>query len=208
MQYVDFLPNLNKLTVFSLRDILKVDPGFYNRRLNEWQQKGYIKKIRRGYYIFSGLPITEESLFLIANRIYSPSYVSMESALSYYGLIPEGAYSITSVSTRKTTDFTDFHSFSYRSIRPEAFFGYRLHKLSGQPFKIAEIEKAVLDYLYLTPSMNSLAAFSEWRFNSEAFLAQADMNKFQRYLDLYDSTALRHRAKYFLNYLEAQHVKS
>src|SRR5579864_6761878 len=102
MRYLDLKNQLNDFIVFSLKDIRKLDSSFYNRRLSEWRRKGYIKMVRRGYYIFSDLKLSEDVLFLIANRIYSPSYVSLESALSYYGLIPEGVLSITSVSTRKT----------------------------------------------------------------------------------------------------------
>jgi len=96
MQYLEFQKAFNNFTVFSLADIRQVEPGFYCRRLNEWQKKSYIKKIIKGWYIFSGLAINESVLFEIANRIYSPSYISFEMrwrimALSrrvFMGLLP------------------------------------------------------------------------------------------------------------------------
>ncbi len=89
MQFIEFKEKLKNYIVFSLQDIKKIDKNFYRSRLNEWQDKGYIKKIRRSYYIFDDLNLNEAILFLIANKIYSPSYISFEMALSYYGLIPE-----------------------------------------------------------------------------------------------------------------------
>jgi predicted transcriptional regulator of viral defense system len=110
MQYLEFQNVLKDFTVFSLADIRQVEPGFHRRRLNEWQEKGYIKKVVKGHYVFSGQELDERGLFEIANRIYAPSYVSFEMALSYYGLIPESVFAITSASTRKTSRFSVLRS--------------------------------------------------------------------------------------------------
>ena len=129
MKFLELKSELKDFTIFSLNEIRNIEPDFYRRRLNEWQDKDYIKKIIRGYYIFSDLKLSEEILFKIANRIYSPSYVSLESALSYYHLIPESVYGITSISTRKTYHFrTSIGEFIYRSLKPSLFFGYDLIK--------------------------------------------------------------------------------
>lgn len=182
MQYIEFRDKLKDFAVFSLADIRKVEPKFYRARLNEWQDKGYIKKLRRSFYMFADLSLNEEMLFLVANRLYSPSYVSLETALSFYGLIPEGVYSLTSVSTKKTVSFkTPITEFSYRKIKPALLFGYRLETQKGQGYKIADIEKAVLDYIYLNPAIIKEADFHEWRFNSQEFLAKADMTKLHSY---------------------------
>ena len=188
MQYLDFRQQLKDFVVFSLADIRKVEPKFHRARLNEWQEKGYIKKLRRGFYMFSDLVLNEETLFLIANRLYSPSYVSLETALSFYGLIPEGVYSLTSVSTKKTASFkTTITEFSYRKIKPTLLFGYRLETQKGQGYKIAEMEKAVLDYVYLNPDIVQEADFHEWRFNSQEFLVKADMVKVREYAKVFGS---------------------
>ncbi|MCG2758861.1 MAG: hypothetical protein L6263_10560, partial [Desulfobacteraceae bacterium] len=105
MRYNDFREALNAYTVFSVNDIRKVESRFNVRRLVEWQGKGYIKKIIRGYYIFANLELDENVLFEIANRIYSPSYISFEMALSYYQIIPERVYGLTSATSRKTMAF-------------------------------------------------------------------------------------------------------
>ena len=72
MQYLELKQQLKDFLVFSLDDIKKVDQAFYRRRLNEWQDKGYIKKVIKEYYIFSDLEINESVLFVIANRIFDP----------------------------------------------------------------------------------------------------------------------------------------
>ena len=128
--------------------------------------------------MFTDTQLNEERLFLIANRLYAPSYVSFEMALSYYGLVPEGVYSITSACSKKTAKFkTPIGEFSYRNLKPQLFFGYCLQQAGKQQYKLAEIEKAVLDYLYLNPKSTRKGDLQEWRFNAQEFLARADMDK-------------------------------
>jgi predicted transcriptional regulator of viral defense system len=202
MQYHKLKEQLKDFIIFSLSDIRKVDPKFYRPRLNEWQAKGYIKKLRRGYYMFADLALNEDALFLIANRLYAPSYVSFEMALSHYGLIPEGVYSVTSASSKKTTSFeTPITRFSYRKIKPSLFFGYQLQKHRGQWYKIAEIEKAVLDHLYLNPKIAQEADFYEWRFNSEEFLEKSDMIKLHKYAAAFKNKRLTIRLEKLLAFM-------
>jgi len=205
MRYLELREQLNNFVIFSQSDIKKIDPDFDRRRLNEWQAKGYIKKIRREYYIFSDLELSEEVLFLIANRIYSPSYVSLEMALNYYGLIPEGVYQITSISTKLHKNFqSSIANFDYRQVKQEYFFGYGLRKVGEKNYKIAEMEKAVLDYLYLNPAMANEDNFEEWRFDFGAFREKVDMKKFNTYLNNYNSPSLNIRAKRFIKYMESK----
>lgn len=209
MRFLDFKKNLAKFAIFSINDIKKIAPKFYRPRLNEWQKKGYIKKVRRGFYTFSDVPLNEQRLFLIANKLYSPSYVSLDTALSHYELIPEGVYSITSISTRKTNEFdTALGRFFYRNIRPQVFFGYSLARIDDQEYKIAELEKAVLDYFYLNPAMSDEDSFIEWRFNFQEFKANADMKKFKRYLKAFGNAKMAKRVERFLAYMEKDNVNS
>ena len=91
--------------VFSVQEVEKHFPGFNNRRLVEWQEKGYIQKLRNPYYRFMDREVDEAYLCYCANAIYAPSYVSMESVLSIHGFIPEGVFQITSCTTPKTNRF-------------------------------------------------------------------------------------------------------
>lgn len=111
----------------------------YTRHEVFWQ-------LKRGHYA-----LREAALFpwLIANKLYPPSYISLDSALSHYGVIPETVYSITSVTTRITREFEacGMH-FSYRTIKPKAYGGYRPISMDGQTVLVAELEKALADTLY------------------------------------------------------------
>src|SRR3989338_4334322 len=138
MNYETFRQTFKDYTVFSLDEIRKLEPRFHRRRLTEWQDRGYLKKLSRGYYIFSDLPLSEQVLFEIANRIYPPSYVSLETALAYHKLIPESVYAVTSVSTRKTYHLrTPVAELFYRTVKGNLFFGYNLVTYDKKSFKIA-----------------------------------------------------------------------
>jgi len=203
MQYVEFKQALKDFTVFSLVDIKSLELPFHRRRLNEWQEKGYIKKILRGYYIFSDLALTEKALFEIANRIYGPSYISFETALSYYGLIPESAYGITSVSTRRTYKFrTKIAEFSYKTLMPKFFFGYKLIAHNGKYFKIAEPEKAILDYIYINSHLNNESDFEAMRVNKELFFELIDKKKLRSFLTKFEKSALRKKLRCLMGVLK------
>src|SRR5690554_1007781 len=105
MTYLEFHKALNTFPVFSIQDIRKVFEDFDRRRLIEWQKKGYLLKVRRGFYCFADHVEKNGFLQFAANKIYNPSYISLEFALAYYGFIPEESFTITSVSSRNTADF-------------------------------------------------------------------------------------------------------
>lgn len=195
---------LKNFNVFNISDIRKIDPQFDLRRLSEWTKKGYIKKIRNGWYVFSNTSFNEQSLFVIANQIYTPSYVSLESTLSLYEIIPEGVYSITSVTPQKKESFTSpIGTFLYRHIKPELFFGYTIQKQSGQSYKQAELEKALLDYLYFHPTFTTTESFHEARFHREILKKKVDKNKLTAYMNKYANVSLQKRAHSLITYIYA-----
>jgi predicted transcriptional regulator of viral defense system len=203
MRYLELREQLNDFLIFSLNDIRKIEPSFHHQRLNEWQGKGYIKKIVNEYYVFSDTEISESVLFAIANKIYDPSYVSLEMALSFHQLIPESVYGVTSVTSRKTYDFsTSLARFSYRKIKPELMFGYRLDSFEKHTCKIAEPEKAILDYFYLNPKLETTGDFEELRINKDSFQEQVDTEKLKKYLAQYNSKALEKRVNRFIKYID------
>ena len=202
MQYIKLKEELKKYTVFSLKDIKKIDPKFARARLNEWQKKEYIKKIIKNFYVFTDIMFNEQTLFEIANRIYCQSYISLETALSYYNLIPESVYNTTSVSTKRTYTFdTEIGQFIYRKMKPSIFFGYKLLEYGDKKIKIASIEKTILDFLYLNSAINSVAAMESIRFNKEEFLSNTDKNKFDDYLLLFNNKQLSKRVKVFWEFI-------
>ena len=107
-------------------------------------------QLRRGLYLDS--KSTGYSLFEIANTLYGPSYISFESALSFYGLIPEKVQLIMSASFQKNktkTYNTKIASFQYYHV-PDLVFPWGVDKLidNNHSFLIATPEKAMLDTLY------------------------------------------------------------
>jgi len=200
MNFVQFKNSLRDFPLFSIADIRVTHPGFDRRRLSEWQKKGYIKKIIKGFYLFSDLDIDESALMAIANKIYKPSYISFETALSYYRLIPENIYMITSASTRRTSLFeTPMARFSYRTIKPSLFFGYSL-LTSG--IKIAFVEKAILDYLYINPAVRNADDFASLRINREEVLSQFSVERLTAHLQRFKHKRLSKTIKHFLGWLD------
>ena len=195
MNYLAFEKSLREFPVFSIKDIKKRYPDFDNRRLVEWQQKSYIQKIRREYYCFQERKKDEQFLFFAANKIYSPSYVSMESALAYYNLIPEGVFLTTSISTRNTASYnTPVGDFSYNHVKPPLLFGYRLLQNDGVAIKMAEPEKVILDYLYLK-KLNSEDDIDALRFNEIQIKEIVDFHKLDKYQRIFNSKVLDKRIK-------------
>lgn len=135
---------LNKLSspFFSAVDFLRLFPSrkntFYDR-LKRLKKDNVIREIRRGLYLVVGKKYSD---FEIANRLYYPSYISLESALSFYGIITGFPYQITSVTTKKTTaiEFDD-KQFIFHHLNPCLFFGFE----KKEDFLIADQEKSLLD---------------------------------------------------------------
>lgn len=115
-------------------------------QLIRYTRRGLLVRLKRGLYAIKAWP---PSRWAVANRLYRPSYISLASALSYYGLIPESVYGVTSVTAKSTREFeVEGVRYVFRALKPRAFTGYRSIELDGQPVLIAEKEKALADYLY------------------------------------------------------------
>lgn len=205
MIFREFETRIRALPAFNLNDVRKLDPGFHRQQLNYWHNQGYIKPLAGGYYILADKAINEMVLFMVANKIYEPSYISLESALAYYEVIPETVLGVTSISSRKTKQYESaWGVFSYRSIKPQYMIGYQvIENTTGNKFKIAYLEKALLDYLYLNSEIQSRADFEELRWNRTQLLGLLDHSVFARYIKLFDKRALENRVTQFLEYLNA-----
>jgi len=140
-----------------------VDPNDVRRQLSRWARSGRIRKLRRGLYALD--PPYRNVVphpFLIANALVPGSYVSAQSALAFYGFIPEYAPRTMSVTTLRTSTWDG--GFQFQHLAPHLFFGYQLVDLSeGQQAFVAMPEKAVLDLAHLTPHSDSTAYLAELR---------------------------------------------
>lgn len=160
MKFEELLESVSDLPLFrgSLLLAGDRDPADVRRQLARWKAAGKVVQLRRNVYVL-GRPWrrVEPHPFLLANELQQSSYVSLESALAYYGLIPESVPVTTSVTTgRPETIDTAFGRFAYRHVRPEAFFGYRqVAVYRDQQALVADSAKALLDLVYLTPKGDS-----------------------------------------------------
>lgn len=201
--YLDFQRTFAHFPIISIQEITKSFPKFDKKALVNWQSKGYIQRIRNGYYVFSNSLKSEEFLFYTANKIYAPSYISFENALAYYGIIPEGVFLLTSATTLKTNYFkTSVGDFSYKKIKNALYFGYHLVQKNELTYKIATKEKAILDILYLSENIKSLEDFKALRWNKE-ILKTLDFKQMQEYLTIMQSKALEKRVQLLISYIHA-----
>jgi predicted transcriptional regulator of viral defense system len=137
--------------------------------LKNWVNKGHLLMLRRGLYVNGELKNKLDAM-VFATKIYSPSYVSMEMALNFYGIIPEAVFTVTSVATRKTKQFsTPLGNFSYQKIKKEAFGGFETRMQDRVSFNLALPEKALVDFIYLNRNIldGSHEQFIGYRFNED-----------------------------------------
>jgi len=153
--------------IFRLEDVFKWFPKAKREttlnQLNFWVKKSYIENISRGIYKITDFELKDP--FLLSNFIYFPSYISLESALNYYGIIPDILFGTTSVTLNKTKIFKTkkYGVFYYHHIKPELFFGFQTILVEkNYSYNIALPEKAIFDYFYLkTKKVESVEGFIE-----------------------------------------------
>lgn len=204
VRYSQFKKVLAPFLCFSVQDARKHFLNFDNKRLSEWQKKGYLQKIIRSYYIFADTPKDTPLWWYVANCIFAPSYVSLQSALNYYGFIPEAVFHVTSVTTKRTRDLnsTDV-SFIYKNIKTSCYFGYTLMLFQGHFIRVAEPEKALLDLIYLDASIGNEVSFEAWRFNKAAILQTVSMPLMEEYALLMQNQSFSNRFLKFKIWLYA-----
>lgn len=125
-----------------------------NDKIHNLLKKGILEQVKKGLYIVGpAISKIKPEPFLIANHILGPSYISLESALSYHGLIPERVYTITSVTTKATRKYiTPLGTFTYIKL-PLPFYSYGIRSMEIAPqqrIMIASPEKAILDKIITT----------------------------------------------------------
>jgi predicted transcriptional regulator of viral defense system len=142
-----------------------VDPKLIRIQLSRWVKTGKIYQLRRGLYSISPpYQRKQPHPFLVANHLQKASYISLQSALSFYGLIPEVVNITTSVSTGRPERLeTPLGTYEFRHIKTELLLGYQLIELGGQNAFVATPEKALLDLIYLQSGGDSPAYLKELR---------------------------------------------
>jgi predicted transcriptional regulator of viral defense system len=169
MKFADFLAIVGSEVLIE-SDLLmagNVDPRYIRRQLSDWVRQCKLIQLRRGLYMFAA-PYRSSTPhpFLVANKLERGSYVSLQSALSYHGLVPEfGASTVTSVSLGRTVVHENpFGRFQYRHVKHVLHRGYRRETVAvNQEALVASPTKALVDLLYLTDGADRPGYLEELR---------------------------------------------
>jgi len=160
MKFEDFHRLNLKNRIFSMQsmELLGYDRETLRKQIQNWLKKGYVIQLKKGLYAYLGLEKRKLfSNFYVASLLYGDnSYISLESAMSFYGLIPEKVFQLSSVSTSKTKTFiNELASFNYKHIKA-SLFDYFINQIDefSNVYRIAYPEKALLDYIYFKVKVN------------------------------------------------------
>lgn len=152
-----------------------------------------LEQVKKGLYVY--VPLRSEVLLsteLIANILISPSYISLDYALSHYNIIPERVDEITSITTKRSKDFkTSYGVFSFKQIKRELFnLGLHIEQLQNATYIIATKEKALCDKLFFTKNIklrnkNAMLEFlqDDLRVDLDEF-RYADLEIFNNYFSI------------------------
>ena len=200
MTYLEFREQWHTVGCFNIYQIRAWMPDFDRSNLFRWVKKGYLSKLRQDWYAFSDLKGNPETTRYVAQRIYTPSYISLHSALSFYGIIPEAVTTVTSVTSNRPASYSnDFGEFSYQTVKPALFFGYKPMILSPNgSYLLAFPEKAILDLLYLYPQYNTEEALMELRLDEWWMQEELDRDRLLAYSEQSAVKALQYRVNLLL----------
>ena len=123
-----------------------------------------------------------------------PTSATRVSPLSHYHFIPEAVYSHQAITTRKTILYkTTAGTFQYRTLKPAFYFGYQILQKDKLPVLMADPEKALLDYLYLSSSLLTIKDIEAVRFSYTTLQQTIDWEKLDSYARVFNSTTLKSR---------------
>jgi predicted transcriptional regulator of viral defense system len=133
VNYIEFRNKFYELGCFYVHQIYAWYPKFDKSNLTRWVKKGLLIKLKNGYYSFPEYLHYPDFSFFVSNKIYRPSYISLHSALAFYGIIPEAVSRTTAVSAMKKMTFENrFGVFTYQQIAPHLMFGYDIKPFSNE----------------------------------------------------------------------------
>ena len=201
MNYLEFRSRMYDLGCFNTHQVYAWKPEFDRNNFVRWTKKGLLIRLRQGYYTFPEYKSQPDYILYFANRIYRPSYISLHTALAFYGLIPEAVVQVTSVTSLKTASFeNEFAAYDYRTVQQKLIFGYVQKPMAdGKTLLLAQPEKALLDLLYLYPFYTSEQDMEELRLDEDFLEEEFDFNRLEEYTARFKNKALDKRVRIFLN---------
>jgi predicted transcriptional regulator of viral defense system len=168
-----------------------VDSNDTRRQLSRWTKAGHLCQLRQGLYTLAPpFQKVKPHPFVVANHMMCSSYVSLQSALGYYGLIPDAVPVTTSVTTGRPGHWqTRLGVYTFRHIKTQWFVGYRLVDLGGnQQAFLATPEKALLDLVHLQPGGDAPEYLQELRLQN---LEALNLDKLQHQVEPASSPKLK-----------------
>ena len=200
MNYWQLRNQFYDLICFNVNQVYAWEPSFDKNNLTRWVKQNLLVKLRNSWYSFPDYVNMSNIQYFVSNKIYSPSYISLHSALAFYGIIPEAIVQTTAVSSLKKANFeNNFGSFSYQQILPELMFGNEQKTfLNKHSLFFATPEKAILDLLYLYPQYNSEQEIIELRFDEEFMQEELNVERLNEFTEKFQSKALRNRVDLLL----------
>ena len=195
MDFLTFRGRMFPMGCFNINQVLLWEKDFDRNNLTRWCRKGLLVKLRNEYYAFPEFRQVPDASRYVANRIYTPSYISLHSALAFYGMIPEEVVQITSVTTLKTAMFDNsFGTFHYQNVKTPLYFGYEIKTMqNGRGLLFATPEKALLDLLYLNPFYKTEQDMEELRLDEDFMQSEFNRERLDAYLPRIGSKALNQR---------------
>lgn len=192
MEYDQLLKLISDDPVFETSLLLagNINPKIVRLQLTRWVNSGRIYQLRRGLYsIAPPYQKIKPHPFLVANRLQRASYVSLQSALAFYGLIPEIVNITVSITAGRPERLeTPLGIFEFRHIKSNLLFGYQMTDLGGQSALVATPEKALLDLVYLQPRGESSKYVHELRLQN---LDHLNLDVLKKHSKVFDSPKMR-----------------
>ncbi|MPZ51863.1 MAG: hypothetical protein GEU79_03880 [Acidimicrobiia bacterium] len=181
MQFGELLETVGDLPLFRSSLLLAGDrdPSDVRRQLSRWTASGKILQLRRNLYLLARpWRRVDPHPFLVANELHTPSYVGLQSALAYHGLIPEAVPVTTSITSGRPMQFdTPVGRFVHRHIHPTVFFGYRRTPVfRDQNALVADPAKSLLDLAYLTPQGDTIEHLESLRLEALESISEHDLS--------------------------------
>jgi len=192
MNWISFKNEFSRFWCFDTNQVYACYPDFDRNNLVRWTKNGYLVRLRKSMYAFAECQSRDGAATYFAGRMHKPSYVSLHTALSFYGMIPEAVLQVTSVTSLKTASFKNaFGEFSYKSVREDMMFGYEPKEAGDGLFvQYATPEKALVDLLYLYPSYNTKNEIMELRLDEGFLHTGLDASRLDKFILRAHSSAL------------------
>ena len=174
--------------ILSIHDLMGIFQREYSKasahnRINLLARAGWFRRLKQGLYlIVDSLTARSEidvSLLGIANVLVESSYISLSHALNYYQLFDQHSTTVVSITTKDSKKYLfDGYTFRYSKVKQDMYFGFTEKIVNGKKVRLAEAEKALIDYLYLDKSFGSASlVFEKLRDHHQ----ELNLSKLQKY---------------------------